>query len=141
MEGLPPIDVQDREARARLQLVEHGVDALIVTSPTNIRWLTGFAGSNATVVVANEGLTLITDSRYQDRAPAELEAVGSSAEIEIARAKLGEAVRHSVGRAEMVGLEADHVSWAQMQIIDSDWLPDQTLVGTTALLDLSLIHI
>ena len=111
------------------------VNALLITSPTNIRWLTGFAGSAGTVLVHDGEITLFTDSRYTDRAPGELADVASSADIVIARATLGAEVRELAGRAEVVGLEADHVTWAQQQLIEQDWLPKQTLVPTSALVD------
>ena len=132
---LPPIDVGDREQRVSQALGMHDVDALLITSPTNIRWLTGFAGSAGTVLVHDGEITLFTDSRYTDRAPGELADVASSADIVIARATLGAEVRELAGRAEVVGLEADHVTWAQQQLIEQDWLPKQTLVPTSALVD------
>lgn len=132
---LPPINVAEREQRVLQSVATNELDALIVTSPTNIRWLTGFAGSAATVLVHDGEITLFTDSRYTDRAPVELQAAGSSADIVIARATLGDEVRDLAGRFELVGLEADHVSWAQQQLIDRDWLPDQELVATSAVID------
>jgi len=135
MSSLPAIDVRDREARALAELNNREVDALIVTSPTNIRWLTGFAGSAATVVLHDGEITLFTDARYEDRTPGELQAAGSNADVVIERAKLGEAVHELLGRAEMVALEADHVSWQQQQLIADDWLAAQTLVPTVGLLD------
>ena len=117
---LPPIDVGDREQRVSQALGMHDVDALLITSPTNIRWLTGFAGSAGTVLVHDGEITLFTDSRYTDRAPGELADVASSADIVIARATLGAEVRELAGRAEVVGLEADHVTWAQQQLIDQN---------------------
>ncbi len=132
---LPAIDVTEREARVHRQLDGHEIDGLIVTSPSNIRWLTGFAGSSATVVVCDGEITLFTDSRYTDRAPNELQAVASSADIVIARATLGDEVRDVLVAAEVVGLEADHVSWAQQHEIDTHWLPEQTIVPTAALIE------
>lgn len=135
MTTLPPIDVSDREPRVYAQLDVHEVDALIVTSPSNIRWLTGFAGSAATVVVHDHEITLFTDSRYADRAPAELAAHGSSAEVVVARATLGDEVNSLISRAEQVGLEADYISWDMQRQVDEEWLPAQTLVPTVALID------
>ena len=132
---LPPIQVVEREQRAAASLAAHELDALVVTSPTNIRWLTGFAGSAATVLLHDGEVTLFTDSRYADRAPVELAAAASNADIVIARATLGDEVQELAGRFERVGLEADHVSWAQQQLIAQDWLPNQELVATTAIID------
>jgi Xaa-Pro aminopeptidase len=43
---------------------EASVDAMIVVSLPNIAWLSNFAGSSAIVVLTNERLLFITDSRY-----------------------------------------------------------------------------
>ena len=98
---LAPLLVAHREARALAEIARHEIDALIVTSPTNIRWLTGFSGSNATVVVYDADITLFTDSRYADRAPVELAAAASSAEIVIARATLGDEIQELLGRCRV----------------------------------------
>ena len=135
VESLPGVDVGTREQRAHAQLDGHELDALIITSPTNIRWLTGFAGSNATVVLAHGEVTLFTDSRYADRAPVELAAVNSSAEVVIARETLGDEVRELLQTVEVVGLEADHISWAAQDDVTTHWLPAQTVVPTVGVVD------
>lgn len=132
--GLAPIDVGWRESAAQRAFADLGVDALIVTSPTNIRWLTGFAGSNATVVITGSSMVLFTDDRYAERAPAELASVASTAQVAIAR-DLSGPVGELLGGASEVALEADHVSWALQQSIDDRWVPDAELVPTIALLD------
>jgi Xaa-Pro aminopeptidase len=59
---------------ARLEAVRAGLeaaeaDAVVVTAPANIRYLTGFAGSNGLVVVPAAGpATLLTDFRYRTAA-------------------------------------------------------------------------
>ena len=46
-------------------LAEVEADSVIVTSAINVRYLTGFTGSNAILTVTNEGdATLFTDPRY-----------------------------------------------------------------------------
>lgn len=132
---LPAINVAEREKAARSLLEPRELDALIVTSPTNIRWLTGFAGSSATVVLTTSGVTLLTDSRYAERAPVELAAAASTAAVVVARATLGDEVAKIVGAGTVVGLEAEHVSWSQQRLIESSWLPEAELVPTSHLVD------
>ena len=50
-------------ARAAMEAAE--VDAMIVSGLVNIRYLTGFTGSNALVVIGPDTSTLLTDFRYQ----------------------------------------------------------------------------
>lgn len=65
----------------------HGADALLVTHLANIRWLTGFTGSAALLLLAPDHTTLITDFRYADQAPHE---AGGAAEVIIDRTNVWE---------------------------------------------------
>ncbi len=58
----------------RRALALQQVDALLVTALPNIRYLTGFSGSNALVLVREGELLLLTDFRYQEQAALEVEA-------------------------------------------------------------------
>ena len=49
-------------------LEAEGLDALLVTSRPNIRYLTGFSGSAGVAVVTREEVLLITDFRYDEQA-------------------------------------------------------------------------
>jgi Xaa-Pro aminopeptidase len=59
----------DRVAR-RLQ--EKGVDLLLVTHGPNLRYLTGFTGSNGMAVVGTDVRRFVTDFRYVEQATAEV---------------------------------------------------------------------
>ena len=50
-----------------------GVDALLVTDLVNVRYLTGFTGTNALCVLGAEHRRFVTDFRYVERAAAEVE--------------------------------------------------------------------
>lgn len=52
-----------------------GVDALLVTHLPDVRWLCGFTGSNAALVLIGSRAVLFTDGRYTSQAKAE--AVGT----------------------------------------------------------------
>ncbi len=133
MLALPPIETSQRVERLRQVLAAESLDALIVTSLTNIRWLTGFAGSNATVVVTAGDVHLCTDSRYDERAASELDAAGSAAVIHIVR-DAGSTIAAIVTDAVSVGAEADHLTWAQRTTIESEWLPGLELVATVEMI-------
>lgn len=62
MSGRP--ETEARLARLRDALVASGLDALLVSSLPNVRYLTGFSGSNALAVVTAEACMLLTDFRY-----------------------------------------------------------------------------
>ena len=69
-----------REALGRADL-----DALLVTSLANIRYLTGFSGSNALVLMTAKECVLFTDFRYATQVQGE---VGASATVRIEASNL-----------------------------------------------------
>jgi Xaa-Pro aminopeptidase len=70
----------ERQAALRAALEAEGLDALLVTHLPNIRYLTGFTGSAALLVVGAERTALVTDFRYAVQGPAE---AGGAAEVEV----------------------------------------------------------
>ena len=61
----PPADLLTaRQGLVRAALGREGLDALVIFHLPNIRYLTGFGGSTAIVVLARDEIVLITDGRY-----------------------------------------------------------------------------
>ena len=61
---MPDIHASRRD-RLRDRATGSGLDAVLVTSLTNVAYLTGFTGSNAALIVAADGADLLgTDGRY-----------------------------------------------------------------------------
>ena len=80
---MAPVDGGGRIDRLRERLE---VPALLVTDLVNIRYLTGYTGSNAALLVPRHGSAVFfTDSRYAERAPDELRSHGANVEIRIAK--------------------------------------------------------
>jgi Xaa-Pro aminopeptidase len=58
-----------RLGRAQLRIAAIGVDAALITSPANVRYLTGLGSSNAAVFLPADGLAVLgTDARYAETA-------------------------------------------------------------------------
>ena len=53
-----------RQERLLAVLADRGIDALLVTEAANVRYLTGYVGSNGIAVIGPRGRVLLTDSRY-----------------------------------------------------------------------------
>jgi Xaa-Pro aminopeptidase len=53
-------------------LEQRGLDSLVVTNLVNVRYLTGFTGTNGACVVTRDDRVFITDFRYVERAEAEV---------------------------------------------------------------------
>jgi Xaa-Pro aminopeptidase len=59
-------DLGVRQAAVRRAVDTLGLDALIVTAPANIRYLTNHAGSAGTLVATEEAMHLLVDFRYRE---------------------------------------------------------------------------
>jgi Xaa-Pro aminopeptidase len=101
------VDHAARRNRVRAALAAHAADRLLVTSPPNVRYLSGFAGSNGQVIVGADGAgdRLVTDERYTARA--EVEAPGI--ELILSRDPFAPALS---GTASALAVEADHLTWS-----------------------------
>jgi Xaa-Pro aminopeptidase len=69
-----------RQAALAALLEAEGLDALLVTSRPNIRYLSGFSGSAGVAVATRNDLLLVTDSRYDEQAQ---QQCGGVARVEI----------------------------------------------------------
>jgi Xaa-Pro aminopeptidase len=74
-----------RLAALRDRLVEAHLDGLLVSSLPNVRYLTGFSGSNALLFVTQRDVLLVTDFRYDQQAADE---AGDVARLRIESASL-----------------------------------------------------
>ena len=116
-----------RRGRLRQRLGEAGVDGLLVTSLPNIRYLTGFSGSNAVLfidAVDESGDLLGTDGRYELQVRDECPGIATL----IDRATLTAACTHLAGRGAMsVATEPDCASQALVDM--RGLLADVVLMG------------
>jgi Xaa-Pro aminopeptidase len=110
--SLAPMDVAGRLPRLRALLDEAGADALLVTHLTNIRYLTGFTGSAALLLVRADGALFVSDGRYRDQAREQLAANGIDASIEISALEQDERLAAGAEGLGRIGLESTHVTWA-----------------------------
>lgn len=87
-----------RRERLAAELRARGLDALLVTRLPNVRYLTGFTGSNGQVVVAADGrAVLLTDGRY------ELQAAREAPDLERLVYRDRSAVPHALEAARSLG--------------------------------------
>jgi Xaa-Pro aminopeptidase len=112
------------------------VGSLLVTSLTNIRYLTGFTGSAGMLFVLPDRTVLVTDGRYGTQAGEQLDEAGVRAEIVVsgAAAQL-ETAKGIAGDLPSLALEAAHVSWARQRSFAESWFPGTELIATTALVE------
>ena len=111
--------MSDQRPRRLAALVESlttaHVDALLVTSLANVRYLTGFSGSSALLLVAPRDTVLITDFRYKTQAADE---VGEIARVIIEPQSLWTGLWQQLGQiptAQVIGFESAHVMHRDFQ--------------------------
>jgi Xaa-Pro aminopeptidase len=117
--ALAPLRVTGRmdRLRALLDSAADGaaVDGLLVTTPANIRWLTGFSGSAGLLLVTRDRAVLATDGRYRTQSAEQVAAAGVGSDLDIAIGGVPAQREALVGVATALGrlgLEADNVSWS-----------------------------
>lgn len=74
---VPPDRRLERQAALREAVGAEGLDGLLVTHLPNIRYLTGFSGSAALLLVRTDATILISDFRYAAQAQAEAAAAAA----------------------------------------------------------------
>jgi Xaa-Pro aminopeptidase len=138
LEDLAPMAVATRAPRVVARFEDAGIDALLVTHLANIRYLTGFTGSAATLLVTPSGLTFVTDGRYGGQAAEQLGSAAVSAAIEIGATNSAqrEALQRAASGVRRLGLEAAHVSWASQRELGETWFRDAELVATNGLVEI-----
>ena len=114
------MDVAPRLDRLRSKLDGAGCDAVLVTNLTNVRYLTGFTGSAALLLVSGSTTHLFTDGRYATQSAEQLGAVGVDAEVVIGNvAEQQAALAKVVEAGSRLGLEAGHATWGQQHSFGS----------------------
>jgi Xaa-Pro aminopeptidase len=96
--------VSARADRLVAMLAERELDCLLVTNLVNVRYLTGFTGSNGACVVSRDERLFLTDFRYVEQAR---QQVSEFERVEAGRELLGDLAARLHGRA---GFDDAHVS-------------------------------
>jgi Xaa-Pro aminopeptidase len=100
--------MSDRADRLVSCLPEIGADLLVVTSLVNVRYLTGYTGSNGVAVVGPSTRLFLTDFRYTEQSAAE---VDSAFDRTIATLDLLEGIADALPGGELrLGFEDAHLS-------------------------------
>ncbi len=119
-----------RDALARADL-----DGLLITSLPNVRYLTGFSGSNALLFVSAKDCVLLTDFRYATQVE---EEVGAAAVVRIEPANLWTGLWTTLSAmvgVERIGFESSHLIHRDFQRLLEhgarlQWRPTTELVET-----------
>jgi Xaa-Pro aminopeptidase len=131
--------VADSRPRRLAALVEGltaaHLDGLLLTGLSNIRYLTGFSGSSALLVVTPRDVVLITDFRYQTQV---VDEVGDLAQVVIEPSSLWTGLWQRLAQMHPVtvlGFETAHIQHRDFQrLVEAgarwQWRPTMDLVET-----------
>ncbi len=134
---MKPMDVATRVPRLRQAFPDAGCEALLVTRLVNIRYLTGFTGSAAMLLVTPDELVFVTDGRYRDQSAIELGQAGVEARIRVGltAGSQKEVLQEESSDIARLGLEAAAVTWAAQRRYDTEWFAEAELVATEGLVE------
>ncbi|KQS59584.1 X-Pro dipeptidase [Geodermatophilus sp. Leaf369] len=100
------MDHAGRRDRLKARAAEAGLDAVLVTNLLNVRYLTGFTGSNGALLVRTDGADLFgTDGRYTTQAGTQVPDV----ELLVDRGTVGALARAAAGTGRL-GYESHEVT-------------------------------
>jgi Xaa-Pro aminopeptidase len=121
----------ERRERLRSAAAERGLDAVLVTELLNVRYLTGFTGSNGALLLRTDPSpahpdVFGTDGRYTTQAGTQVPDV----ELLVDRATVAALAREAVrGGAGTIGYESHHVTVDGLRMLESV-LADAAAGGT-----------
>lgn len=128
-----------RVRRVREALDDLDADILVLSDPTDVRWLTGYDGSNGFVAIGREHGLFLTDSRYALAPAAVAAATGLQARVG-ERDTLAHLVRSMAevdGSARRVAFDGDRIShseFARLSLLVGDSLELTAVSSPVALL-------
>ncbi len=101
---------RQRLRRLRSLLSREGLDALLVTYPHDIRYLTGFSGEDSYALVTNRSIFILSDFRFQE----ELKSLDSRVSIVIRKNSIGDAACALLQEVKpgVIGVQSEHISAA-----------------------------
>jgi Xaa-Pro aminopeptidase len=141
--GLPGSDVlAARHARVRSALQATGLDALIVTTPANIRYLANHIGTAGTLIITSSDIQLLVDFRYKEAVRSRQDSPAACPGLRIIDVpdSYDEAlVKTTISSpARVVGIEAGHLTVARQEWLTRTWQSrsaDITLRSTERLIE------
>jgi Xaa-Pro aminopeptidase len=126
-----------RVQAATHSLSDRQLDALVVSNPLNVRYLSGFRGSTAWLVLTREGARIVTDGRYAAVVRRGIDAGGDlvTMGLDVVESTYDRTLADVLSRssARRVGFEASTVTVAGLRrwhdlMPGVDWEPTEDLV-------------
>lgn len=126
----PPTRARSRLAALRKTMGRERLQALLVSDPANLAYVSGFAGEGWLLCLATRQ-HLITDGRFETQAAAQAADFNLIITTTNYMDAITKAIRRS--RAKRIGFEADHLSYRQYEELNSR-LDGRRLIATRQLI-------
>ncbi|AXI09438.1 Xaa-Pro dipeptidase [Oceanobacillus zhaokaii] len=121
----------DKLEKLRKALEANELDAILIDSPINRRYITGFTGTSGIAIVSKTDNRFITDFRYTEQATAQAQGFkviehkqGINAEIKVQLKEMN---------LKRVGFEKDHVTYSQFETYQKEF--DVELIPVSGILE------
>lgn len=99
--------------RVRAALEENGLDALIITSSINRRYVTGFTGTAGAVLITKGDAIFITDFRYTEQAAEQAKGFQIIEHKQLITKEIKDQLKNL--NVKRLGFEKDHVTYSQFE--------------------------
>jgi Xaa-Pro aminopeptidase len=121
-----------RRDKIRRQVVKQRLDAVLISNPINVRYLTGFTGGDSFLLMKRSGDILISDGRFTIQIKEECS--GLDVYIRSNACTLHKATAKQLGKTGKLGLEADSLTLTGKEQIATE-IPAWELVPTQKLVE------
>lgn len=111
----------------RKVMEQKGLDAIVVLSPYNRRYLSGFTGTSGSLLITQDTKQLITDFRYIQQANSQAEDFEIINQNGPMINKINELIQH--GDYKNVGVEADLITYNEYQALNTDEVQLSSIEG------------
>ena len=99
----------ERQQNLKNVIAKSGLDGLLITNLTNIRYICGFTGSSGTCLVTQSGQFFITDGRYIEQSKAQVKGFNRYIDMD---SNLGIIKKNKLITKDLkIGFEGDHVNF------------------------------
>ncbi len=125
--------MKNRIKRLQRILAKENLDLLLITFLPNVRYLSGYSGTNGMILISPQNALFLTDFRYQQQAKEQVKDL----EIKIVKRDLFSSlpsISLLAGKRIRLGFEAEHLSYKTYQTLKS-LLPDCLLVPTEKMIE------
>jgi len=130
--------MRERIKKVQKKLKEENLDAILVTTPPNVRYLSGYSGSNGILLITPKTSVFLTDFRYKDQSKKEVKG----SEVFLGSRDLLEdlsKLKGIKGKRIKLGFESKNLTCNSFQRLKSI-LPEALLVPTENIVQSILIQ-